>query len=134
MANLNVIVLIGNLTNSPDLEYVQSGTARANFSIAVNEYRGDEQSTTFVPIVCWGNTAENTAEYLDKGSPVAILGRLEINNWEDDDGNNRKFPQVVAQRVQFLSTNPDNKKSNKKKSSKQDKKESQDAEDIPFDT
>lgn len=132
MASLNVITLIGNLTEKPSLNYTQSGTARSNFTIAVNEYRGDEQETTFVPIVCWGNTAENAAEYLNKGNPVALSGRLRISNYEDDEGNNRKYTQVVANQVQFLS-NGNGEQANTPNETTTKQTDDGD-EEIPFDT
>ena len=108
MASLNSVNLVGRLTEDPSLEYTKSGTARANFSIAVNSYNGEEEETTFVPITCWGNQAESSAEYLDKGSQIAIDGRLRISQYEDSDGNNRKWTEVVANSVQFLGSNNNN--------------------------
>ncbi len=108
-ASLNQVVLIGNLTGDPELQYTQSGVARTTFTVAVNRQwrdRNDElqEETTFVPITTWRNTAENCATYLSKGRPVAVTGRLRISNYEDDDGNKRKWTSVVARNVQFLGT------------------------------
>ncbi|MFW6048642.1 MAG: single-stranded DNA-binding protein [Candidatus Bipolaricaulota bacterium] len=108
-ASLNQVVLIGNLTDDPELQYTQSGVARTTFTVAVNRQwrdRDDElqEETTFVPITVWRNTAENCATYLSKGRPVAVTGRLRISNYEDDDGNRRKWTSVVARNVQFLGT------------------------------
>ncbi|MCF7891114.1 single-stranded DNA-binding protein [Candidatus Bipolaricaulota bacterium] len=106
-ASLNQVVLIGNLTDDPELQYTQSGVARTTFTIAVNrQYRDSndelQKDTTFVPITTWRNQAENCATYLSKGRPVAVMGRLQISNYEDDEGNNRKWTNVVARNVQFL--------------------------------
>lgn len=106
-ASLNEVVLIGNLTEDPELQYTQSGVARTTFTIAVNrQYRDSndelQEDTTFVPITTWRNQAENCATYLSKGRPVAVIGRLRISSYEDDDGNNRKWTSVVARSVQFL--------------------------------
>lgn len=106
-ASLNQVVLIGNLTDDPELQYTQSGVARTTFTIAVNrQYRDQndelQEETTFVPITAWRNQAENCATYLSKGRPVAVTGRLRITNYEDDDGNRRKWTNVVARNVQFL--------------------------------
>jgi len=106
-ASLNQVILIGNLTEDPELQYTQSGVARTSFTIAVNrQYRDSndelQEETTFVPITTWRNQAENCATYLSKGRPVAVTGRLRISNYEDDDGNNRKWTSVVANNVQFL--------------------------------
>lgn len=106
-ASLNQVVLIGNLTEDPELQYTQSGVARTTFTVAVNrQYRDSndelQEDTTFVPITTWRNQAENCATYLSKGRPVAVTGRLRISNYEDDEGNNRKWTSVVARNVQFL--------------------------------
>jgi len=108
-ASLNQVILIGNLTDDPELQYTQSGVARTTFSIAINrQYRdtNDElqEDTTFVPITTWRNQAENCATYLSKGRSVAVVGRLRITSYDDDDGNRRKWTSVVARNVQFLST------------------------------
>lgn len=107
MAALNRVILIGNLTDDPELRYTQSGTARARFSIAVNRrYRDREgvlqEETTFVPIVVWGQQAENCANYLSKGSSAAVDGRLRIDSFETEEGERRKVVEVVAFNVQFL--------------------------------
>jgi len=107
MAGLNRVILIGNLTDDPELRYTQSGTARARFSIAVNRrYRDREgalqEETTFVPIVVWGQQAENCASYLGKGRLVAVEGRLRIDTFETEEGERRKVVEVVAGTVQFL--------------------------------
>lgn len=107
MAGLNRVVLIGNLTDDPELRYTQNGVARTRFSIAVNRrYRDREgnmqEETTFVPIVVWGAQAENCANYLGKGRAVAVDGRLRIETFETEEGERRKVAEVVAESVQFL--------------------------------
>jgi single-strand DNA-binding protein len=107
MAGLNRVVLIGNLTDDPELRYTQSGTARARFRIAVSErYRDREgnlqEQTTFVPIVVWGPQAENCANYLEKGRLVAVDGRLRIDTFQTEEGETRKVVEIVARTVQFL--------------------------------
>lgn len=106
-ASLNQVILIGNLTDDPELQYTQSGTARANFSIAINrQYRNKnnelQEDTTFIPIVVWRDQAENCATYLSKGRSVAVVGRLRRRRWETDEGEARWYTEVVAQNVQFL--------------------------------
>jgi len=107
MASLNKVFLMGNLTRDPELRYVPSGTAVAKFGLAVNRSytaQGGEQKedTCFVDIVTWGKTAENCANYLSKGKPVFVEGRLQFRSWETEDGQKRSKLDVVAQRVQFL--------------------------------
>ena len=107
MAGLNRVVLIGNLTDDPELRYTQSGTARTRFSIAINRSWRDrdgnmKEDVTFVPIVVWGPQAEHCANFLSKGRPVAVDGRLRIDTFETQEGERKKVTEVVAETVQFL--------------------------------
>jgi len=107
MASLNSVVLIGNLTRDPELRYTQAGKAMAKFSIALNRYWKDhegnkQEETTFVNIVAWGPQAENCTNYLKKGRPVAVEGRLSIRSYTTEEGEKRKTTEVVANNVQFL--------------------------------
>jgi len=107
MASLNKVFLIGNLTRDPELRYTPSGTAVANFGLATSyKYKGQDgeikEETCFVDIVTWNKTAENCSNYLSKGRPVFIEGRLQFRSWETDDGQKRTKLDVVADRVQFL--------------------------------
>lgn len=106
-AAMNKVILIGNLTADPDLQYTQNGTARAKFSIAINRKYKDSsgewnEDVTFVPITTWGSLAENCANYLSKGRSAAIEGRLRISSFETKEGDKKKMTEVVAQNVQFL--------------------------------
>lgn len=111
-ASLNRIILIGNLTADPELKYTPSGTALTKFSIAVNRKYKDNKSgqlqedVTFVPITVWGAQAENCSNFLTKGSPVAVEGRLRISTYETEAGEKRKSTEVVASNVQFLGGAP----------------------------
>jgi len=98
---MNHIILIGRLTRDPELNYTKTGKAVCNFTLAVDRpFNKDE--TDFIPIVTWGKTAENSANYLDKGRLVAVEGRLQIRSYDDKDGNKRRIAEVVANNVQFL--------------------------------
>lgn len=106
-ASLNKVIMIGNLTSDPELQYTSGGTARTRFSIAINRQYKDkagqlQEDVTFVPIVAWGSQAENCANYLSKGRSVAVEGRLRIDSFENQDGEKKKVVEVVAQNVQFL--------------------------------
>ena len=106
-ASLNQVVLIGNLTADPELQYTQSGVARTKFSIAINrQYRDSnnelQEDTNFIPIVVWRDQAENCATYLSKGRSVCVVGRLSRRRWENDEGETQWFTEVVARNVQFL--------------------------------
>lgn len=96
------VTLVGNLGRPPELRYTNSGKAVANFSVAVNSGKGDNQKVEWVPVVVWEKTAENCSEYLDTGSPVYVEGRWQTKEWEDREGNKRTRVEVVAFQVLFL--------------------------------
>lgn len=107
-ANLNKVMLIGNLTRDPELRYIPSGQAVATFTVAVNRTynsQGGEkkEEVNFIRVVVWARMAENCNEYLKKGSPVFVEGRLQSRSWDAPDGTKRSTMEVVAQSVQFLS-------------------------------
>jgi len=106
MASLNKVFLIGNLTRDPELRYTPSGTAVNKFGLAINRiYTQDgekKEDTCFVEIVTWGKTAENCQNYLSKGRPILVEGRLQFSSWETPEGQKRSKLEVVAERVQFL--------------------------------
>ncbi len=106
-ANMNKVFLAGNLTRDPELRYVPSGTAVANFSVAINRPYKDasgerKEEVSFVRVVVWGKMAEVCGEYLTKGRPVLVEGRLKSSSWEGPDGQKRSALDVVATNVQFL--------------------------------
>ncbi len=111
MANLNKVFLIGNLTRDPELRYIPSGTAVATFTVAsgrtYTSASGEKrEETCFVRVVSWARQAELCGEYLSKGSPVFVEGRLQSRSWETPDGQKRSTLEVVAQNIQFLSKGP----------------------------
>lgn len=111
MASLNKVLLIGNLTRDPELRYIPSGSAVASFTLAMNRvYKlqtGEKkEEVSFVKVVVWGRMAENCGEYLKKGSPVFVEGRLQSRSWDGPDGQKRSALEVIALSVQFLSGGP----------------------------
>ena len=110
MANLNKVFLLGNLTRDPEVRYVPSGAAVADLGVAVNERYKDRDSgewkekPVFVDVTVWRRQAETCAEYLSKGSPVMIEGRLQLDQWQNSEGQKRSKLKVLADRVQFLSS------------------------------
>jgi len=111
MANFNKVILIGNLTKDPELRYTPQGTAVVNLRLAVNTRFRDKtqelrEETCFVTVVVWNKQAETSNQYLHKGSPVMIEGRLQSRSWEDSSGQKRSILEVRADRVQFLGTAP----------------------------
>ena len=106
-ANINRVVLVGNLTRDPEMKHLPSGTALCSLRIAVNTRRKDESGQwtdkpNYFDVSVWGNQGESCAQYLAKGRPVAIDGRLEWREWEAQDGSKRQAVEVVAESVQFL--------------------------------
>lgn len=104
---LNRVFLIGNLTRDPELRYTPNNTAVADMGLAVNRtYQNQsgetQEDTTFVDITAWGRQAENSSQYLAKGSPVFIEGRLTFDSWENNEGESRSKLKVTAQRIDFL--------------------------------
>lgn len=98
---LNRIILIGRLTQDPELRYTANGTALVRFTLAVNrKFNRDEAD--FIDIVAWRGLAENCANYLGKGRLVAVEGRLQVRNWETQEGQKRKSTEVIADDVRFL--------------------------------
>ena len=107
MSTLNRVFLMGNLTRDPEVRYTPSGTAVGDLGLAVNEtYKNkageNVESTVFVDVEVWARQAETCAEYLYKGSPVFVEGRLKLDQWENQQGEKRSKLRVRADRVQFL--------------------------------
>ena len=108
MANLNKVMLIGNLTRDPELRYTPKGTAVAELGMAINRVWSNDQGqrqedTTFVDVTLWGRQAELAQQYLGKGRPVYIEGRLQMDTWEDKNtGQKRSKLKVVGENMQFL--------------------------------
>ncbi len=101
---LNKIILIGRLTNEPELKYIPSGTPVASFTLAVDRpfvNKEGEREADFIPIVVWRKQAENCANYLSKGSLVAVGGRMQVRTY-DQDGQRRYISEVIAETVTFL--------------------------------
>ena len=105
--NINRVVLTGNLTRDPELRNTNSGTAVCSLRIATNSRRKDASGTwvekpNYFDVTVWGAQGENCAQYLSKGRPVAIDGRLDWREWQDKDGNKRQSIDIIADSVQFL--------------------------------
>jgi len=107
MANLNKVFLMGNLTRDPELRYTPSGTAVCEFGLAINRRwttpDGEKrEETCFVDCQMWGRRGEVIAEYLSKGKPLFVEGRLQLDQWEGKDGQRRSKMRVVADNFEFL--------------------------------
>jgi single-strand DNA-binding protein len=113
MATINSVVLVGNLTKDPELRHTPSGMAVCSLRLAVNTRRKDQatgewgEKPNFFDITVWGQQGENCAQYLAKGRPVAIDGRLDWREWETQEGAKREAVEIVADSVQFLGARGD---------------------------
>ena len=108
MPNLNRVMLIGNLTRDPEVKYTPKGTAIADIGLAINRVWKNEsgekqEETTFVDVTLWGRQAEIAKEYLTKGRPVYIEGRLQLDSWDDKQtGQKRTKLKVTGEQLQLL--------------------------------
>ena len=105
MASLNRVILIGNLTRDPELRYTPNGVPVCTLRLAVNRNFSNQQGekeTDYFNVIAWRQRAELCAEYLSKGRPVAVDGRLQSRSWETDDGQKRSIVEIVADNVVFL--------------------------------
>ena len=108
MANLNKVMLIGNLTRDPELRVTPKGTAICTFSIAVNRKFKDDsgserEEVTYVDIEAWGKSGENISKYCTKGRPLFVEGRLRLDQWEDKNTKEKRSRmKVVLENFQFL--------------------------------
>src|SRR6185503_7403565 len=108
MANLNKVMLIGNLTRDPEIKYTPKGTAIADIGLAVNRNYTTEsgekrEETTFIDVTLWGRVAEIVGEYCKKGRPLFVEGRLQLDTWEDkQSGQKRSKLKVVGENIQLL--------------------------------
>jgi single-strand DNA-binding protein len=112
MASFNKVLLLGNLTRDPEVRYTPKGSAVADLGIAVNrQYTLDNgekrEEVTFVDVTFWGRTAEVAGEYLKKGRPVFIEGRLQLDTWDDkQSGQKRSKLKVIGETMQMLGSRP----------------------------
>jgi len=108
MANLNKVLLMGNLTRDPQLRYLPSQMAVADFGLAMNRrWKGpngeDREEVTYVDCTAWGKTAETINQYFQKGKPIFIEGRLKYDSWEDKQGGGKRSRLlVVVENFQFI--------------------------------
>lgn len=137
MSSYNRVILMGNITRDIELRYTQGGTAVTELGLAVNDRRKNPagewvDETTFVDVTLWGRTAEIAGQYLGKGSPVLIEGRLKLDMWEKD-GEKRSKLKVVGEKLQMLGSKKDsaNEYSEPKQQDKPEVQYDED-DDIPF--
>lgn len=107
MVSINTVILGGNLTRDPEVRYTPQGTAVATFGMAISRtFRTKEgeqkDEVCFIDVETWGRQAETCGEYLKKGRPVVVEGRLKLDTWENKEGQKRSKHKINALRVQFL--------------------------------
>lgn len=109
MPNLNRVFLMGNLTRDPELRYTPGGTAVTDVGLAVNRRVQDKatgtwkEETTFIDVTFWGRKAEVVCEYMQKGRPMFVEGRLQLDSWEDrQTGQKRSRLKVVGEQIEFI--------------------------------
>ena len=109
---MNRVVLIGRLTKDPELRYTTGNNAAVcNFTIAVDRaFQGQngDREADFIPVVVWNKQAENVKNYLSKGSQVAVEGRIQVRNYDDQNGQKRYVTEVIANSVEFLGSKNSN--------------------------
>ena len=105
---MNKVILSGRLVRDPELRYTQTGKAVASFTLAVNRRfsHNQEQTADFIPIVVWDILAEVCSKHLFKGSQVLIEGRMQVRNYEAQDGSKRYVTEVIAQELEFMGAKP----------------------------
>lgn len=126
---------MGRLTKDPEIRYTQSSTAVCNFTLAVNR-RFKKDEADFIPVVVWGKQAEFCNSYFQKGLQVAIVGRLQVSSWDDNDGKRHYKTEVVAEETYFADGKPSGKQEEKKEDSADREDEGYYAvdveDDLPF--
>lgn len=106
---LNKIVVMGRLTRDPELRWTQNGTAVTSFSVACDrdfKSQSGEKETDFIDVVAWRTTAEFVSKYFAKGRMAVVIGRLQLRDWTDRDGNKRRAAEIVADSVYFGDSKP----------------------------
>lgn len=101
---LNRVIIAGRITKNPELKRTGSGTAVTSFTVACERDFKDQngkKETDFLDVVVWRNTAEFVSKYFSKGRMITVEGRLQIRNWKDQNGNNRKNTEIVAENIYF---------------------------------
>lgn len=105
---MNKVILAGRLVRDPELRYTQTGKAVASFTLAVNRRfsHNNEQQADFIPIIVWNKLAEVCSKHLFKGSQILVEGRMQIRNYDAQDGSKRYVTEVIAQELEFMGAKP----------------------------
>ena len=106
MKGFSSVVVVGNVTRDPELRYSPQGTPIAGLGVAVTTKRGENEETSFFDAVAFGKTAEVMAQYVHKGNPILLSGRLQQRRWEDDHGNKKSKIEIIVDQLTFLGAPP----------------------------
>lgn len=130
---MNKTILMGRLTRDPETKYTQtSNTQVTSFTLAVNRRfvkQGEERQADFINIVAWSKTAEFVSKYFKKGQQVGVIGRLQVRNWEDEQGQKHYVTEVIAEEVYFADTK---KEESTSAPTEENQFEITDDDDLPF--
>ena len=130
---MNKVILMGRLTKDPETRYTQSTNIQVtSFTLAVNRRfvkEGEERQADFINIVAWNKTAEFCSKYFKKGQQVGVIGRLQVRNWEDEQGQKHYVTEVIAEEVYFADTK---KEESTSASTEENQFEITDDDDLPF--
>lgn len=131
--SFNKVILAGNVTRDPELRHTPNNTPVTDITLAINRQFKCKEETTFVDVTLWSRLAEITSEYVKKGHPILVEGRLQLDTWENNEGEKRSKMKVIAERMQMLSTkNGVNSDTDKEKASDNASDDSDSDDDIPF--
>jgi len=111
---MNKVFLIGRLSRDPELRHTTSGTAVCQINVAISRpvSQGSEPQTDFINVVVWNKQAENVARYLSKGRQIAVEGRIQTRNYDNNEGKRTYVTEVIASNVEFLGSANDNNRTN----------------------
>ena len=132
MANVNLTIMVGNLTRDVELRATQSGAEVAKFALAVNRRTKDGETTCFIDCTAFGKTAQTLHQYVRKGSPIFVQGRLDWSQWVAKDGGKRSKHELIVERFEFLSQRDEGEGTRTAYSSRSAPPPIADDGDIPF--
>ena len=131
---MNKVILTGRLTRDPELRYTANNKAVCDFTIATNRpvVRDGERVADFINCRVWGKTAENLVKYQTKGNLIAVIGRMQVDNYTDKDGNNRYNTYLLVEELEYLQSKKDNEFKNLNVKTETQQQFDYDSSDLPF--
>ena len=131
---MNKVILVGRLTRDPELRYTANNKAVCDFTIATNRpvVRDGEKVADFINCRVWNKTAENLVKYQTKGNLIAVIGRMQVDNYTDKDGNNRYNTYLLVEELEYLQSKKDNEFKNLNIKTETQQQFDYDSSDLPF--